>query len=75
MAELFENLEVTHESAAQTCSILASLSRTLGTNQLKLVLKASFRPLVQLNVLGGLLNEPKTGQGRTELPNDMNERV
>ena len=32
LAELFENLEVIHESAAQTCSILARLLRTLGSN-------------------------------------------
>ena len=38
------------------------------------MLKASVRPLVQLNILGGLFDEPKTGQ-RMELPDNINERA
>lgn len=38
MAELFENLEVVHKSAAQACSIMARLWRSLNSSQFKLVL-------------------------------------
>ena len=55
LVELFDNLEVVHESAAQSCGILARLLRTLSTTQLKLVLWASVRPLVQFNALWGPL--------------------
>ena len=75
LAELFEYLEVVHESLAQACSTLARLSRSLTSNQLKLVLQASIRPLVQLNALGGLLDEPKVGPRKAELPEDINKRV
>ena len=47
LADLFEHLEVVHESLIQVCSILARLSRSLTSTQLKLVLQASIRPLVQ----------------------------
>ena len=50
LADLFDNLEVVHEASAQTCSFMARLSRSLNSSQLELVLWASIRPLVQLNV-------------------------
>lgn len=75
MAELFQNLAVVHESTAQSCSIMARLSRSLNSSQLKLVLRASVRPLVQLNALGGLFDEPRVGPRKAELPEDINERV
>ena len=75
IAELFENLEVVHEASAQTCSIMARLSRSLNPDQLDLVLQASIRPLVQLNTLGVLFDEPKAGQRQRELPDDIKERV
>ena len=38
VAKLFKNLEVVHESMAQSCSIMARLSRSLNLSDLKLVL-------------------------------------
>ena len=75
LAELFDNLEVVHDALAQTCSIMARLSRSLNLSQLELVLRASIRPLVQLNALGGLFDKPKTGLKQSELPDDIGERV
>ena len=75
LADLFDNLEVVHEASTQTCSIMARLSRSLNSSQLELVLWASIRPLVQLNALGGLFDEPKTGPEQRELPDDIRERV
>ena len=75
LADLFDNLEVVHEASAKTCSILARLSRSLNSDQLKLVLWASIRPLVQLNALGGLFDEPKSGLKQKGLPDDMRERI
>ena len=75
LVDLFDNLEVVHETSTQTCSIMARLSRSLNLSQLEPVLRASIRPLVQLNTLGGLFDESKPGQGQRELPDDMRERV
>ena len=75
LVDLFDNLEVVHEASTQTCSIMARLSRSLNSNQLKLVLCASIRLLVQLNTLGGLFDEPKSGPKQRKLPDDMTERI
>lgn len=75
LADLFNNLEVVHEASTQTCSIMARLPRSLNPSQLELVLWASIRPLVQLNTLGGLFDEPKTGQEQRELPDGIRERA
>ena len=75
LVELFKHPEVVHESSGQACSILVRLSRSLTSTQLKLVQWASIRPLVQLNTLGGLLDEPRVGPRKAELPEDINERV
>ena len=75
LVDLFNNLEVVHEAAAQTCSIMARLSRSLNLSQLELVLQASIRWLVQLNALGRLFDEPKMGPEQRELPDDIRERV
>ena len=75
LVELFDYLEVVHEHTARSCSILAALLKTLSTAQLKMVLQASVRPLVQLNALGGLFNPPLARPQRAELPDEVNERV
>ena len=75
LVKLFNNLEVVHEHAARSCSILATLFRTLSITQLKMVLWANVRPLVQINVLGGLFNMPITRPWWVELPEGVKERV
>ena len=47
--ELFEALETAHDQLATACSLLGRLSRTLKPEQLMIIIKASIRPLIQLN--------------------------
>ena len=64
--EVFDNLEIAHEYLGQSCGLIGALSCSLSSRQLLLLLKASVRPLVQINKLGGFLDEPKastTGSG------------
>ena len=64
-----------HEHLAHSCSSLGILSRTLTSHQLLLLLKASLRPLVQLNTAPGLFEEPKLGRQRMELPKEQHKQV
>ena len=75
ISKLFEDMEVAHEHLACSCSSLGILSRTLTSCQLLLLLKASLRPLVQLNIAPGLFKEPKLGQQRMELPEEKHRQV
>ena len=75
ISELFEDMEVAHEHLAHFCSALGILSRTLTSSQLLLLLKASLRPLVQLNIAPGLFEEPRLGQERMELPKEQHKQV
>ena len=61
ISELFDDMEVAHEPLAHSCSSLSILSRTLTSRQLLLLLKASIRPLVQLNIPPGLFEETRLG--------------
>ena len=74
LGELFDALEVTHEHLAQACSMLGTLSRTLKSNLLLLVLKASICPMIQMNVVPGLLR-PLTTRRKLELPDNQTEWV
>ena len=49
VAELFGTLEVAHNHMATICGLLSRLSRTLKPDQLLMIIKASIRPLIQLN--------------------------
>ena len=59
ISEVFENLEVAHEHLAKSCSLMGVLSRTLSSRQLLLLMKASIHPLVKVNTLAGILDDPK----------------
>ena len=72
IAETFEDMEIAHEHMACSCSLLAILSRSLNSRQLLTLLRASVRPLVQLNMVPGLLDEPIKSQQRMELPDNTN---
>ena len=72
VAELFESLEVAHNQMATTCRLLRRLSRTLKPDQLLMIIKASIRPLVQLNVLT-TLETPTTSKKPQELPEEQPE--
>ena len=74
LRELFEDLEVAHEHTARACSVLAHLSLSLTAPQLMATLKAVTRPLIQVNVLEGLLDKVKTLR-KVELPDDVSARL
>ena len=62
IGELFDTLEMAHEQLATACSLLGRLSHTLKPGQLMLVIKASIRPLIQLNAAAGLNITPATSR-------------
>ena len=74
VAELFSNLEVAHDHMATACGLLSRLSRTLKPAQLLTIIKASIRPLIQLNTLT-TLETPSTQEKLQELPDEQQERV
>ena len=74
IGELFDALEMVHDQLATACSLLGRLSYTLKPGQLMLVIKASIRPLIQMNAAAGL--EIATTTRRTpELPGDQAEQI
>ena len=74
VAELFSSLEVAHNHMATTCGLLSRLSRTLKPEQLLTIIKASIRPLIQLNALT-TLETSSTPKKPQELPDEQLERV
>ena len=74
IGELFEDIDIAYEHLAHLCNSLGILSRTLKPCQLLLLLRASIRPLVQLNITPGLFKEPELGQQRMELPEENTGR-
>ena len=74
VAELFSNLELAHDHMAMACGLLSRLSRTLKPSQLLTIIKASIRPLIQLNALA-TLETPTTQEKPRELPDEQQERV
>ena len=67
IAELFETLETAHDQLATACSLLGRLSRTLNPEQLMIIVKASIRPLIQLNTMAGL-DTTTTASKPSDLP-------
>ena len=74
VAELFESLETAQDQMATACGILGRLSRTLKPDQLMTIIKASIRPLIQLNTLT-TLDTATTSKKPPELPQEQPERV
>ena len=73
--EVFENLEIAHEHLSWSCGLIGALSCSLSSKQLLLLLKASIRPLDQVNKLGGFLEVPKAGTTGSDLPESTHDRV
>ena len=69
-----EGLEVTHEHTGRACSGLAWLSMMLNPSQLMATLKATTRPLIQINALEDFLDKPRAHR-RSELTDDTESRV
>ena len=68
VAENFESLEIAHDQIATACGLLGRLLRTMRPDQLMTVIKASIRPLIQLNALTPIETTPKTPP---KLPDDQ----
>ena len=75
LTELFNKLEVAHDSLAKASSTLGRLSRSLSSKQLLTVLKASIHPLIQINALENFWKDPAVTQLKAELPEDIHRRV
>ena len=75
LMELFDDLKVTHEYLSRSCSTLFRLSRTLNLAQLMRALKASTRPLIQVNMLEGFFDKLLTTTRKIDLPDNINTRV
>ena len=75
MGELFEELETAHESMARACSTLGRLARGLNGKQLLLTLRASVRPIVQVNIAEKFWRETAQTSRRTDLPDDLHHRI
>ena len=75
IGEIFDNLEIAHEYLGQSCELMGALSHSLSSRQLLLLLKASVRPLVQINTLGGFLDKPRTGVTEGGLPETRDDKV
>ena len=53
IGEIFDNLEIAHEYLGRSCGLMGGLSRSQSSKQLLLLLKASVRPLIQINTIRG----------------------
>ena len=71
IVELFEALEIAHDQLATACSLLGRLSRTLKPEQLMVIIKASIRPLIQLNAMTRL-DATAAVSKPSELPKEQN---
>ena len=74
IVDLFETLETTHDQLATACSLLERLSRTLKPEQLMIIIKASIRPLIQLNT-AARLDATAAASKLSELPEEHTEMV
>ena len=74
MAEIFQSLEFAHDQIVTACGLLGRLLRTMRTDQLMTVIRASIRPLIQLKALTPLDTET-TPKKPPELPEDQSDRV
>ena len=74
MAELFKALEVMHDQLATACSLQGRLSRILRLKQLLVIIKASIRPLIQINAAAGP-DVTNTATRLSKLPDDQAEQV
>ena len=61
IGEVFDNLEIAHEYLGRSCGLMAGLSRTLTSKQLLLLLKTTIRPLIQVNIKEGFIDESGAG--------------
>ena len=72
--ELFDSLEVAHSHLAIACSTLSRLSSTMRPADLRTILDASIRPLIEIKMTAAW-KFGKTPEEKEELPEDQEERV
>ena len=75
LIEPFDDLKAAHERMACMSGRLLSLSKVLMQPQLMINLKATIRPMIQLNMTAKFLDTPAGPKLKTDLPNDISERV
>ena len=75
IGEIFNNLEIAHEYLGRSCRLMGGLSRSLSSKQLLLLLKASMRPLIQINAITGFLDKPKAGAMEEGLLKSKDDKV
>lgn len=75
LIKLFDDLEAAYEKMACVSGRLSSLSKVLTPPQLMIMLKATIRPMIQLNMTAQFLDAPEGPKSKTNLPNDISERV
>lgn len=75
LVELFNDLEVAHNHMARICGRLSSLSKVLNPAQLMLVLKATVRPMVQLNAVQNFIDTSVMTSRKMDLPDDRRDWV
>ena len=75
IGEIFKNLEIAHEYLGRSCGLMAGLSRNLTSKQLILLMKNTIRPLIQINIKEGLLDEPVAGTSREGIIGSEEEKI
>ena len=72
---LFEMLETTYDQLGRACGLIGALSRKLNSSQLMTVLKASVRPVIQVNALPGFIHQVTQKDKSTDVPEDKTGKI
>ena len=70
IGELFNDLEVAHKKMACVCERMSTLTKTLTPIQLMVVLKATIRPMIQLDMMARFLDTQMESKEKVDLPKD-----
>ena len=73
--EFFEMLETAYNHIGRACGLIGALSRTLNLGQLFTILKASIRPITQVNALPNFIQQVTQEVKPTSIPEDQTERI
>ena len=75
ICKLFKMLETAYDQLGRACGFIGALSQKLNSNQLMTVLKASVRPVIQVNALPGFIQQVTWKVTPTDVPEDKTERI
>ena len=73
--ELLEMLETAYDHIGRACGLIGALSRTQSLGQLFMILKASVRPIIQVNALPKFIEQVTQEVKPTSAPEDWTERI